>query len=44
MNRLKINGDVGILHTTYLDNKFIDAEYKKLLERVHTLCKNIHLH
>ena len=34
MSRLKINGDVGILHTTYLDNKFIDTEYKKLLENL----------
>ena len=34
MSKLKINGDVGILHTTYLDNKFIDTEYKKLLENL----------
>ena len=34
MANLKINGDVGILHTTYLDNKFIDTEYKKLLENL----------
>ncbi|HUX61330.1 MAG TPA: hypothetical protein VMV32_08450 [Ignavibacteriaceae bacterium] len=26
------DGDTGILHSTYLDNKFIDENYRKLLE------------
>jgi len=30
--RVSKDGDTGILHTTYKDNKFIDPEYKKLLE------------
>lgn len=32
INRFVIKEDVGILKTTYRDNKFIDEEYKKLLE------------
>jgi phage terminase large subunit len=34
MSSFKISSDnnTGILHTTYLDNTFIDPEYKKLLE------------
>lgn len=30
-NRFRIDGNIGILHTTYHDNKFIDEEYKKVL-------------
>ncbi len=30
--RLSKDGDTALMHTTYKDNKFIDEEYKKLLE------------
>lgn len=31
MTRFKVNGDIGILHTTFKDNKFLDSAYSKVL-------------
>lgn len=34
MTRLQVKDNIAILNTTYLDNKFIDDEYKSVLEKL----------